>query len=112
MPQLGKQRSDALPWFLKSAQPGSPVAQYQVGYSLLTGWGCHCEENKGPEWLRRAAEQDQPDAQVALAEYALRGTPDEASVKQAKWWLERAVARGSRDGKALSGGAAGRSALR
>lgn len=92
-------RSDALPWFLKAAQAGSPVGQYQVGYGLLKGWGCHCDENKGAEWLRRAAQQDQPDAQVALAEYSLRGKPDEESVKRAKMWLERAAASGSWDGK-------------
>lgn len=38
-------------------------------------------------------------ADGSAREYALRGTPDEANVKQAKLWLERAVARGSRDGK-------------
>src|SRR6267378_6832257 len=35
LPQLNKPRSQALPWFLKSAQAGIPSAQYQVGYSLL-----------------------------------------------------------------------------
>jgi hypothetical protein len=68
IPQLKRPHRDALPWFLKAAQAGSALAQFQVGYSLLTGWGCHCEENKGSDWLRRAAEQDQPDAQIALAE--------------------------------------------
>lgn len=99
VPQLQKPRAAALPWFLRAAQSGSAVAQYQVGYSLLKGWGCHCEENKGSEWMRRAAQQDEPDAQVALAEYALREKPSEETVKQARMWLQRAAASGSRDGK-------------
>lgn len=99
LPQLNKPRSSALPWFLKSAQAGIPVAQYQVGYSLLKGWGCDCEVNKGLDWLRRAAQGGQPDAEVTLAMYALKGTPDEERSRQAKLWLEQAAASGSYDGK-------------
>jgi TPR repeat protein len=99
LPQLKRPRSEAMPWFLKAAQQGAPVAQYQIGFSLLAGWGCACEENKGLEWMRMAAEQDQPDAQVALAEFSLRGSQDLESFKRAKLWLERAAASNSRDGK-------------
>lgn len=99
LPELRRPRSEALYWFLKAAQAGSSIAQYQVGYSLLTGWGCERDENKGLEWMHHAADQDQPNAQVALAEHLLRGTPDDEKVKQAKTWLERAAATGSRDGK-------------
>jgi tetratricopeptide (TPR) repeat protein len=88
-----------MPWFLKSAQAGLPIAQYQVGYSLLKGWGCDCDVNKGLEWLRRAAQAGQPDAEVRLAEYALHGNPDEERLRQAKLWLEQAAASGNRDGK-------------
>ncbi|TLZ35282.1 MAG: hypothetical protein E6K32_17865 [Gammaproteobacteria bacterium] len=99
LPQLNKPRSQALPWFLKSAQAGMPVAQYQVGYSLLKGWGCNCEENKGLDWLRRAAQAGQPDAEVTLAMYALKGSPDQERLRQARLWLEQAAAGGSHDGK-------------
>jgi TPR repeat protein len=99
LPQLNKTDSDALPWFLKAAQAGVPLAQYQVGYSLLAGRGCECEEDKAADWLRKAAEADQPDAQVTLARYSLRGTPDAEATQRAKIWLERAVKNGSGDGK-------------
>jgi hypothetical protein len=99
LPQLKKPRSEALPWFLKAAQSGHPTAQYTVGYSMLKGWGCECEENKGLEWLQRAAAADQADAQVTLASYSLRGEPDEVEIGKAKRWLERATERGSRDAK-------------
>ncbi len=99
LPQLNKTYSEALPWFLKAAQAGVPMAQYEVGNSLLSGRGCQCEENKAADWLRKAAEQDQPDAQVTLAEYALRGTPDGDATRRAKVWLERAVKSGNADAK-------------
>jgi TPR repeat protein len=98
LPQLGERRSEAVPWFLKAAQAGSPSGQYMLGSSLLLGMGCHCEENKGQVWLRKAAEADQSNAQVTLAEYALRGTPDAANTKLAAVWLERAAASGDHDG--------------
>jgi TPR repeat protein len=99
LPQLHKPRSEALPWFLKSAQAGVPVAQFQVGYSLLKGWGCDCDVNKGLDWLRRAAQAGDPAAEVTLAMYALRGNPDDERLRQAKLWLEQAAASGNRDGK-------------
>src|SRR2546430_16511550 len=99
LPQLNKPRSQALPWFLKSAQAGMPVAQYQVGYSLLKGWGCNCEENKGLDWLRRAAQAGQPDAEVTLAMYALKGSPDQERLRQARLWLEQAAAGGRHECK-------------
>ena len=99
LPQLKGQRSDALPWFLKAAQAGAPLAQYQVGYSILKGWGCQCEEPKGMMWLRKAAAADQPDAQVTLAQATLRESQSVESVARAKVWLERAVAHDNRDAK-------------
>ncbi len=99
LPQLKKPRSDALPWFLKAAQAGAPAAQFTIGYSMLNGWGCQCEEDKSIIWLRKAAEADQADAQVTLASLALRGTPSDKDVKRAKIWLERAVTTGNDDAR-------------
>jgi uncharacterized protein len=99
LPQLKRPRREAVPWFLKAAQAGAPAAQYQIGYSLLKGWGCNCEEDKALEWLRKAAEADQPDAQVTLARYALRGTPRPEDLARARVWLERAAAQDHHEGK-------------
>ena len=99
LPQLKKTRSDAMPWFVKSAQAGMPTAQFLVGMSAMQGWGCHCEEPKGMVWLYKAAAADQTDAQVAIANYLLRGKPSAEDVAKARTWLERAVAHDSRDGK-------------
>jgi len=92
LPQLQHKPQDGLPWFLKAAQAGSHLAQFEVGNALMSGWGCQCDDHKGLVWLRRAAEADEPNAQVALAGYALRGNPDAASTRKAAIWLERAAA--------------------
>jgi len=100
VPQLKKTRSDAMPWFVKSAQAGMATAQYLVGVSAMQGWGCECEEPKGMAWLYKAAGADQSDAQVSIANYLLRGkqpTPDDAA--KARMWLERAVSHDNRDAK-------------
>src|SRR5947207_1063563 len=98
LPQLGRPRSEAVPWFLKAAQAGSRSGQYMVGSSMLYGMGCRCEQNKAEVWLRRAAEADQSNAQVTLAAYALRGSADERNIRMADVWLERAAASGDHDG--------------
>ena len=98
LPQLHGTRSDALPWFLKAAQSGAPVAQFEVGYSLLKGLGCHCEEDKAMFWLGRAAAADESDAQVVLARALLsdRNVPDRYN--RAAVWLERAAKLNDHDG--------------
>jgi hypothetical protein len=98
LPQLGERHPPALPWFVKAAQAGMPLAQFEVGYHLLVGRQCNCDENKAVMWFQRAAAADYPDAQVMLASYALRGEPTADNVKRAIVWLERAAAHGSRDG--------------
>lgn len=87
-----------LPWLVKAAQTGEPVAQYQVARSLLTGRGCRRDEVKGLKWLRMAAEQDEPNADITLATRLLRGTPSATDLTQAKGWLERAAALSEDDG--------------
>jgi TPR repeat protein len=96
--ELNSKRSDAVPWFLRGSQSGSPRAQFLLGNSLLFGWGCKCEETKAQVWLRTAAAADQPSAQVTIAAYALRGTPDEHHAQMAATWLGRAAASGDQEG--------------
>jgi uncharacterized protein len=101
LPQLNKTYDQALPWFLKAAQAGSPYAQYQIGTGLLRGRGCQCDNNKGEIWLQKAAQADQADAQVSLAEYLLRDKPSAESLAGAMVWLERAVKQGNNSAKLL-----------
>lgn len=90
--------ADGLPWLVKAAQAGVPLAQYEVARSLLFGRGCWRDDAKGLKWLQMAAEQGQPDADVTLAWRLLRGTPSAANVRQAKGWLERGAAQSNENG--------------
>jgi TonB family protein len=101
LPQLNKTYNQALPWFLKAAQAGSPYAQYQIGTGLLLGRGCQCDAAKGEVWLEKAAQSDQPDAQVSLAEYLLREQATKESIAGAMIWLERAVKIGNNSAKLM-----------
>lgn len=101
LPQLHLAYNQALPWFLKAAQAGSPYAQYQIGTGLLSGRGCECDATKGEIWLEKAAQADQADAQVSLAEYLLRDNPTPESIAGAIVWLERAAKQGNESGKLL-----------
>ena len=87
-----------LPWLVKAAQAGEPLAQYEVGHDLLLGDGCRRDEVKGLKWLQMAAEQDEPNADITLATRLLRGMPSATEVTQAKGWLERAAAQSEQDG--------------
>lgn len=95
---LHTQARDAVPWFLKAAQTGSPNAQFVLGSSLLFGWGCQCDETKAEVWLRSAAAADNASAQVTLAAHALRGTRDSAHAQMAATWLARAATSNDREG--------------
>jgi TonB family protein len=93
--ELNTKREDVMPWFVKAAQAGMPIAQYLVGIRLLSG----IDETKGLRWLQLAADAGQPDAQAALGNYLLRRKPDSEALAKAQGLLEKAAASDSRDGK-------------
>jgi len=59
-------------WFLKSAIQGHPIAQLELGESLIFGQGCKQDKAKGVEWLTRSAHTGQTDARQLLASLATR----------------------------------------
>ena len=66
-PELRKPWSDALPWVEKAAIGGFPLAEYQLGMSLLEGRGCTADRGKALFWLQRAAARGVAEAQHTLA---------------------------------------------
>src|ERR1700690_827765 len=65
-PEIGAQRKEALPWFLKAAQSGFSEAQFVLGYCLLKGIGVQRDESKGVFWLSTAAAGGEPEAQAVF----------------------------------------------
>lgn len=99
LPQLNKTSNAGLPWFLRAAQAGLPLGQFEIGYSLLVGIGCQRDELKAVRWLRMAADQNEPNAEVSLAMEAMEGSPGFGDMTTARGWLEKAAAQGNLNGK-------------
>lgn len=99
LPQLEKPAGSGLLWLVKAAQGGAPLAQYEVGFSLLRGEGCERDEFKALRWLELAAEAGEPHAEVVLAIHALSGTRGVVDVAGAKTWLNRAADSGNDDAR-------------
>jgi len=57
-------------WFLKAAVQGHPLAQFELGKSLIFGKGCIQDKTKGVEWLTRSAHSGQTEAKQLLATVA------------------------------------------
>jgi hypothetical protein len=99
LPQLEEPDQAGLPWLVKAAQGGIPLAQYEVGFSLLRGEGCERDEFKALRWLELAAAAGESHAEVALAIHALNGKPGVVNVAGAKTWLDRAANTDNEDAK-------------
>jgi len=99
LPQLHRGPAAALPWLVKAAQAGIPLAQFETGASLMAGWSVAAQKAKGLRWLRLAAGQNQPNAEALLAQRLLRGTPSLPTVRHAVHWLNQATAQGNRLGE-------------
>ena len=55
-------------WYLKSAIQGVPLAQFEIGKSLIFGHGCLAEPEKGIEWLNRAAGNGEAQSKILLGQ--------------------------------------------
>jgi tetratricopeptide (TPR) repeat protein len=64
---VSKGKENPSEWFLKAAVQGHPIAQYELGRSLVYGQGCRQDKAKGIEWLTRSAHNGQSDAKQLLA---------------------------------------------
>lgn len=53
-------------WYLKSAVQGVPLAQFEIGKSMVFGHGCLAEPEKGIEWLNRAAGNGEQQSKLLL----------------------------------------------
>ena len=97
LPQIqSSRRTSFLPWLVRAAQAGDPLAQYEVGASLQFGFGgCLPDEVKALRWLHLAAAQHEADAEVALAVRLLDGASDAGQIDAARKWLDQAVTQGN-----------------
>ena len=87
--KLDVEFKDSNEWYLRSAQQGHPLAQYELGKNMLQGKGCEADVETGLKWLRAAAFSGHPYAQeeIAMSVISEGGT----NVEQALLWLRKAA---------------------
>lgn len=85
----------AMFWYMKAAEQGSSLAQFEVGKIYCSGKGKVKDERLGVEWFRKAAESGNVDAQEKLGELYYNGTTEIArDCKEAVKWLRLAAKNG------------------
>ena len=79
---------------LELAERGYPLAECQVGYFYLKGYGVPADLERAVYWTRRAAEHGDWDAQYNLASFYEEGAGVEKSAELARQWYTRAARQG------------------
>ena len=79
---------------LELAERGYPLAECQVGYFYLKGYGVPVDLERAVYWTRRAAEHGDWDAQYNLASFYEEGRGVEKSEALARQWYARAAQQG------------------
>ena len=82
---------------LELAKQGYPLAECQVGYFYLNGFGVAVDPEQGVLWTRRAAEHGDRDAQFNLGCCYEEGLGVAKDPKEAERWYRRAAAQGQRE---------------
>ena len=86
-------RVKAYSMFLDAAGQGSGAGMLEVGRLYLAGWGIGQDEERGVEWLEKAAALGNYDAMYQLY-FHYYSKPDAASQRLASLWLDRSVEAG------------------
>jgi len=92
---LGVSLEKAFKIYLKAAELGNDVAQYNVGSSYEFGDGIECDYNKAFFWYKKAAEAGDVDAQSRLAYFYENGKGIEKDENSAFYWYKKAAEAGS-----------------
>jgi TPR repeat protein len=85
--------ADALSWYMKAAQQGSPDAATNIALMYANGKGVAQDSTQAVNWFRRAAEGGDSSAQYNLALMYERGEGVPQDYKEAMRWLSLAADR-------------------
>jgi hypothetical protein len=89
--------------FLNRVAKDDVRAQFALGILYLNGQGVAKDEQRGADWMKRAANNDLPAAQTVLGSLYVAGRGVEQSDAEASRWFKRAASWGDRDGQAALG---------
>ncbi|MCL2378515.1 MAG: toll/interleukin-1 receptor domain-containing protein [Defluviitaleaceae bacterium] len=99
-----KNHEKAVYWFLKAAEQGSMIAQYNLGNSYTLGEGVAADSDKAVYWYRKSAEQGYADAQNNLGICYGHGRGVTADFSQAFYWHKKAAEQGHMKAQCNVGG--------
>lgn len=86
--------NEAVMWWQKIAEQGSPVAQHMLGNMYKKGSGVKEDLVEAVRWYTRAAEQGDTEAQCDLAQMYFDGKGVQKDEPQAASWLRKAAVQG------------------
>ena len=89
----------AFAWYLKGAELGDKVCEYQVGWSYLFGDGVAIDDAEAARWLLKAADKGNADAMFAVGIMYKSGRHFEQNTETAKHWYQQAAENGCESAK-------------
>jgi TPR repeat protein len=91
---LPADKQQAFAWYLKGAELGDEVCEYQVGCSYLLGDGVEIDDTAAATWLLKAADKGNADAMFAVGILHINGRHFEQNTETAKQWYQQAADKG------------------
>lgn len=95
---LKKSMTDAIYWYIKSAEGGNSSAMNNLADSYGKGLGVPKDIEKAMYWYIKAAETGDPYQQVILADIYVTGRYCKKSIEKAKYWYREAAINGLAEG--------------
>ena len=88
------QREATVQAFRVAAEAGFPLAQRELAWCYMQGWGVEKNTEVGLRWLRQAAEQGCEQSQYELGMRYVYGHDVAKNEAEARYWLQRAAKKG------------------
>lgn len=89
-----KQYEKCFAGHMELAQKGYPLAECQIGYFYLHGFGVEKDWKQAFYWTERAAKHGDWDAQYNLASFYEQGVATAPDLEKADYWYRKAAAQG------------------
>ena len=89
-----KEFSEAIKWYQKAAERGYAIAQNELGYCYVCGYGVSQDYDEAVKWYRKAADQGHAGAQSNLGLCYKNGYGVNQSYSEAAKWYRKAAEQG------------------
>lgn len=87
-------RAEAVCAYRTAAEAGFTLAQRELAWCYMRGWGVEKNAEVGLQWLRKAAEQGCEQSQFELGMCYVYGNGVAKDKDEARYWLQQAAAKG------------------